>query len=535
MPAVVTDQFRITNAGNFVDSVLNESNSYYVFLGLPNPKGKTTETPIAGFGRTDTWDISTPDPIDNQQYLTHYRNTSLFGKKINSSNIRRVVKKHTWSANTKYDMYRHDYRVGDNEAPNSNTGSLYKTNYYVITSEFKVYICLDNGGSGLPTSNDAKGNGSKDEPTFTDLEPAAAGTSNDGYIWKYLFTVSPSDVIKFDSTEYIVLPNDWSTSTDSQIQSVREAGNSDVNENQIKKIYIEKGGVGYNGGLSGKKTRNIVGDGAGAQALITYTDGVITDAIVTKGGSGYTHAMVDLEETNLDDTNIANKAKLIRIIPPSNGHGFDIYTELGADKVLVYSRFDDSTKDFPTDTRFGQVGILKNPNGSDNTGILTTSQFSSLSAIKLSSGISRPSAGYGDLIGRTITQSTSDGTARGTISSYDPETFVLKYIQDRSLNVNPTTNDTTDYKEVSVKGKVLSFQSTGDIDNDLFNIAPDSGFTGITTTINNKNINLGVDFTNGLATPEINKKTGDVIYIDNRKEVERNIRQKEDVNIILEF
>ena len=91
------------------------------------------------------------------------------------------------------------------------------------------------------------------------------------------------------------------------------------------------------------------------------------------------------------------------------------------------------------------------------------------------------------------------------------------------------------YKEVSVKGKVLSFQSTGDIDNDLFNIAPDAGFTGITTTINNKNINLGVDFTNGLATPEINKKTGDVIYIDNRKEVERNIRQKEDVKIILEF
>ena len=37
MPAVVTDQFRIANAGNFVDSVLDSSNSYYVFLGLPNP------------------------------------------------------------------------------------------------------------------------------------------------------------------------------------------------------------------------------------------------------------------------------------------------------------------------------------------------------------------------------------------------------------------------------------------------------------------------------------------------------------------
>jgi len=46
---------------------------------------------------------------------------------------------------------------------------------------------------------------------------------------------------------------------------------------------------------------------------------------------------------------------------------------------------------------------------------------------------------------------------------------------------------------------------------------------------------LGVEFTGGLANSEINKKTGDVIYIDNRKEVERNIRQKEDVKIILEF
>ena len=38
-----------------------------------------------------------------------------------------------------------------------------------------------------------------------------------------------------------------------------------------------------------------------------------------------------------------------------------------------------------------------------------------------------------------------------------------------------------------------------------------------------------------MINPEINKKTGDIIYIDNRKEVERDIRQKEDVKIILEF
>ena len=539
MPAVVTDQFRITNASNFVDSVLDSNNSYYVFLGLPNPA-------VVGFGRTTDWNSSsgTPNPIDNLQYLTHYRDTSLFGKKITSSNIRRVVKKHTWAVNTRYDMYRHDYEALNNPAPKSQTGSLYKTNFYVLTSEFKVYICLDNGSSGAPGSSNAKGNVSLDEPTFTDLEPSSAGTQNDGYIWKYLFTVSPSDVIKFDSTEYIVLPNDWSTTTDAQIQAVREAGDADINFNQLKKVYIKNAGSGYTNGIY---SCDILGDGTGGQATVTVSGQSITEVIVTAGGSGYTFGMVDLSSIGFSAS--GERANLIPIIPPSKGHGFDIYTELGADKVLVYSRFDDSTKDFPTDTHFGQVGIIKNPSQFNAAaGILTTSQFSSLSSIKLSSAIGQPSDGYSSLIGVGITQTRTDGgVARGIIASYDQDTFVLKYIQDRSLNLrksvlNEETSglDTIDYANVDQRAKVLSFESSsqpinGTGTNVLFNVSIDSSFTGITTTIGNRQINLGVDFTNGLANPEINKKTGDVIYIDNRKEVERNSRQKEDVKIILEF
>ena len=66
--------------------------------------------------------------------------------------------------------------------------------------------------------------------------------------------------------------------------------------------------------------------------------------------------MVDLGPVN--STASGNLAELIPIVPPSKGHGFDIYTELGTDKVLIYARFDDSTKDFPTDTKFSQVGII---------------------------------------------------------------------------------------------------------------------------------------------------------------------------------
>ena len=132
------------------------------------------------------------------------------------------------------------------------------------------------------------------------------------------------------------------------------------------------------------------------------------------------------------------------------------------------------------------------------------------------------------------------GTARGIVASYDQDTFVLKYIQDRSSNLNQTTNDTTDYQGVDQRAKVLSFESTdqeisGSGNGITFDSTVDKNFTGITTTVGNKQINLGVEFTGGLANPEINKKTGDVIYIDNREEVERNSRQKEDVKIILEF
>ena len=143
-------------------------------------------------------------------------------------------------------------------------------------------------------------------------------------------------------------------------------------------------------------------------------------------------------------------------------------------------------------------------------------------------------------ITQTVTVGSETALAQGIVASYDQDTNVLKYVQDRSLNLNSTTFDTTDYGDVSSKGQVNSFQSTGGIikDNVSGNIIDanvDQNFSGITTTIGSKNVNLGVNFDKGLANPEINKKTGDIIYIDNRKEVTRNIRQKEDVKIILEF
>ena len=53
MSAIVTDQFRILNASNFVDSIDSTNNSYYITVGLPNPA-------INAYGRDSLWNTNPP-------------------------------------------------------------------------------------------------------------------------------------------------------------------------------------------------------------------------------------------------------------------------------------------------------------------------------------------------------------------------------------------------------------------------------------------------------------------------------------------
>ena len=517
MSAIVTDQFRILNANNFVESIENSANSYYVFLSLPNPT-------IVGFGRSDDWTTNTPAPIDNFSYNSHAGDVMMFGKKVSSANVKRIVRRIDWTSGTRYEMYRHDYSIL-NPTPLTKAARLYDANYYVMNSDYRVYICIDNGSSGIGTV----GNVSQDEPQFTDLEPSRAGDSGDGYIWKYLFSISPSDIIKFDSTEYVTVPNNWSYTTDSQIRAIRENGDSTVNENQIKKVYIQNSGANYANGLG--QELNILGDGTGAKVSVDVVSGRITNTVVSSGGKDYSYGMVDLGSLNSNAA--GNYATLVPIIPPSRGHGYDIYKELGTDKVLIYARFDDSTKDFPIDTKFAQVGIVKNPTSIGSTQIYTDNTFSSVYSLKLTSVSGTPS------VGEKISQIVTDGKAFGYVASYDTETRVLKYFRDRSLYWNQTTLNQTDYVGISTNGKIFDFQTSSALiigANSGFTGSIDTSFSGITTNpTGTKLINLGVNFTNGVASPEINKGSGDIVYIDNRPIISRNSRQKEDIKIILEF
>ena len=71
MSAIVSDQFRILNAKNFIDSVQSSSNSYYVFIGLPN----ATEY-------DSNWDKNPPSPKDCFDEENDYWDTIIALKKI---------------------------------------------------------------------------------------------------------------------------------------------------------------------------------------------------------------------------------------------------------------------------------------------------------------------------------------------------------------------------------------------------------------------------------------------------------------------
>ena len=517
MAAIITDQIRILNAGNFIAGVSNASNSYYSFIGLPNPADYQTD-----------WDSDPPAPKDNFDQENDYWDTMIALKKINTADARQVIPKLTWSSGTTYDMYRHDYSRS-NTAPVSGATNLYSANFVVLNSDFRVYACLQNGTD----PDNTEGRPSLDEPTFTDLEPRSAGTSGDGYIWKYLYTIKPSEVVRFESTDFMPVPADWLTSAENA--AVRD----NAVDGGIKIVTITNKGVGLGTANSVYTSVPIKGDGTGAQCTIVI-DGnqQVSSITVSNQGSGYTYGNVDLVAGGVPTG--TTRPSFDVIIPPQGGHGADIYRELGAFNVLLYSRIEnDSTNpDFITGNQIARVGVVENPQQFGSTTILSADKASALSALKLVGTGYSTATFSGDSY---FTQTVSTGTtAVGRVVSYDQNTGVLKFWQDRSLagfntvgtaQTQPTYGfDLTEFSSSPGTGGSLVISPTTGQD-----LSIDTTFSGITTVINNRTYYLGQTFTSGIANPEVKAHSGSIIYVDNRPSITRSSNQKEDIKVILQF
>jgi hypothetical protein len=490
--------------------------------GGSSTTGATAKTGVYRYGTEDI----PPLPLDNQREKISVYDEIIAAKRITDAYARTVIRRYNWDlvANPKFDMWKPDYAAtpsgGGQIGKQTATGqtSISDAKFYVLNSNYEVFKCLYNGEN----PSNLTGQNATEEPTTVGANYSAATglyteTTGAGYIWKHMYTIPTDDVLKFLSSDFmpIVLPSQPSRVS---VEGLAVAGACDV-------VLVEDAGTN----LPASQTlyTGIKGDGTGGVIRFTTNgSGSITSASIVARGSNYTYANVLLGNGNLFSNQALTTAvstasnatgALEVILPPQGGHGSDHETELNGKRVMTNIRltYAEGSGDFPVDNDFRRIGIIKDPYNWGTTTFSTSDTLSGLRAIKITGA----SADY--IVDEEITQTVTGGTAKGTVVSWtlDSESTtdgILKYIQ---------TNDAhTD------QGVVRAFESNGaNAISGGQSAASGNVATGYSST------SLGVTFSSGLATPEIENNSGDLIYIENRRLITRAPDQIEDIKLVIEF
>ena len=409
MPAIVTNKFRLNNAEQFYESFSEASTSFYLFVGRPQPW--TSTTPYGGGS-----DSSPPTPLDNvdDEYM-YYRDMQA-AKRITSADIQYAIPRHTWTTGTVYDYYRGDYgaqwsSTSTDIVKTVNNGTnlwASTTLFYVISSTNNVYKCMWNNAGATSTV----------EPTGTSTSEL---TTADGYVWKFMYTLSTAQVADFLTADFMPV------TTDSTVSAAAVDG-------AIRHYKVERGGAGYTVGTYTSVAIN--GDGASATVTVVVSGGAVTSVTSTAAGTGYTFGTCDVDAISGIGTP-STSAIVTPIIGPPGGHGYNAVNELGGFYVMTNTSIasTEGSGDFVVDQDFRRVGIVLNPY---NYGTTTVATASTLSALKSMTFDASPTPGT-FVIDEIITGGTSG--AKGKVVSWDSTTRILKYIQTQWTGVETTGAD----------------------------------------------------------------------------------------------
>jgi len=568
MAAIISEKFRIFNAKQFLESLSEASaTNMYFFVGRPqkwyaylevyNVSGtfqvgetvtggglsgtvqevhansllisttNATAAPAAGTtitggtssatAKASTYRYATEDappaPIDNQIEKAAVYDDLIAAKRITSTFARLVAPRYNWSLSTnpKFDMYRPNYSptpggggaIGVQTALGSS--ALSGSKYYVMNSNYEVFKCLYNG----QTPANATGVNATYEPKTTPT--AGQGTyangifteSATGYIWKYMYTLSTADVIAFLSSDFLPM------------------GTYDgpaVVDGAVHIAVITDGG----GTLPATDELfvKVDGDGTGGIVKITTTAGGAIGSVTMEAvGSGYTYGNVRIVNGNVfSDAGVTTNLPIDAaatgavevIMSPEGGHGADLAAEFFAKRVMTNVRltYAEGSGDFPVDNDFRRIGIIQDPYNFGTTTVATATTLRGTAAVKLT--------GSGDYtIDEEITQTVSGGTAKGRVVSWDATNGILKYFQSPDLHTH--------------NGKVLAF------DHATNNVTGATSSTARPIDGNQDTALADISFTDGKANPEIAPNSGDIVYIENRRQITRAADQIEDIKLVIEF
>lgn len=457
--AIITDRIRKQMLQTIFDEAGDSDTSNYYYIGF----AKSTE-----WNATDT--APTPENKTREEKQFRYNLQSV--KAIEGHSY--VIPRFNWSSGSIYSPF--DDNVTGHPAQS----------YYVLTEDNNVYMCIRQGRTttGAPKA-------SSNKPDHTD---SSYPVENDGYVWKYMYTLTTNDQNRFTTANYIPVKYvDSAISTDPEYGQyvIQEAADS----GQIVGFRITDGGTGFTNEATLTITINGDGRGAHARGVIDTTTEKLVDVQIADSaggypmGIGYRKATVTVSGGGSNATG----AQVKPIFAPKAGLGADPRDDLRSTALMMNIKptggvavNDKNT--FVLDNDFRQVGLLRNIKDSENGSLFTAEAGSALMKMN----------------------------------------FVSKSTTDYSHDIVITGDDTgaqayVDYYNDSAPGQLWFHQDEG-TGFDVFskeNVTTSEGAAAVISSFD---------------SPDFDIFTGDLLYVDNRPTaIERNEDQTEDVKVVIQL
>ena len=345
-----------------------------------------------------------------------------------------------------------------------------------VTHSDRIYVCLNNVSESSTSSEST----APPEP----VEPKVPVTTGDGYTWAYVCDVS--SVSNFYTDQFIDIPEstthslgDHANATGGIIYGFKIVnGGTDITPSDAVNIVGMKNGTSTQELLSGFK--------------VNITGGVITSIVPEDGNSLwhnlYTQASLVVVGTVGQEADIIKETNIIPLIAPIGGFGAAPQSDLPSFYGGLFASYVGSMIDeIPVDLGFRQISLVKNPGvtASDATDtVIDTLRYMTVNDV---SGI---------------------GGEKGTIiTGGNGAKAYLDYIDGGNIYYHQNSNG-----EINQKGF-----TTGSVT-----------ITSPTGTVKNTDITA-------LAEGEYEHGTGELIFLENRKQITRNVNQQEDVKLIIQF